>query len=205
MIRVFYGEDRARARKMAGQQLGKDFETIEGESLALNDLPSVFLGTSLFGDQRAILLKDLSLNKECWEALPRFASDCSHNVVILESKIDKRSVAYKALSKDKNVEFKEFAAAKDPDQFLAFDVITAALAGKGAEALRLCARLELESDAYMFMGLFLSQVLKKIPSTSARFARVMKILAQADMDMKTTGLEPWSIMKVAIIKIAKER
>ena len=189
MIRVFYGEDRARARKMAGQQLGKDFETSEGESLALNDLPSVFLGTSLFGDQRAILLKDLSLNKECWEALPRFASDCSH----------------KALSKDKNVEFKEFAAAKDPDQFLAFDVITATLAGKGAEALRLCTRLELESDAYMFMGLFLSQVLKKIPSTSARFARVMKVLAQADMDMKTTGLEPWSIMKVAIIKIAKER
>ena len=103
MIRIFYGEDRVMAQKMVKRQLGEEYEVIEAESLQASDMASVFLGTSLFGETRTILVKDLSSNKECWEILPKFVDDCSHNIVIWETKIDKRSATYKALSKNKTI------------------------------------------------------------------------------------------------------
>ena len=201
MIKVFYGEDRIKARKAIDRLFGTDYEVIEAENLTTNDMASVFLGTSLFGEKRTILVKDLSANKECWEMVPNFVDDCSHDIVLWEAKLDKRSAAYKTLSKNKNVEFKEFAAAEDPNNKLVFDILDAAMRGDNS-AVKMCEKIEQTNDPYMFMGLMVSQAIKKLQYNNAKAAKTLKILAEADVNMKSTGIEPWTLIKMALLKIA---
>ena len=201
MIRIFYGDDRVMAQKMIARQLGADYETIEGENLGCNDMASVFLGTTLFGDTRTILLKDLSENKDCWDMLPSFVDECSHNIVIWEKKIDKRSVCYKALCKNKAVEFKEFKLAEDPNKKLVFDIFDVAFSGDGKRAVKMCEQIEITNEPYMFMGLMTTQAIKKLQLNNPRATRTMKILAQADIDMKTSKIEAWEVIKIALLKI----
>jgi len=203
MIRVFYGDDRVTARKQIDRQLGDDYEIIEGESLTVGDMPSVLLGASLFAAERAILVKDLSENKECWGALPQYVAECPHNVVIWETRLDKRSAAYKELSKDKAVEFKEFKLAEDPDKKLVFDIFDMALRGDGKGAVKACEKIELTNDAFMFVGLMTTQAIKKLQYNNPKAVAAIKILAKADIDMKTSNLEPWEAVKIALLKIAK--
>ena len=201
MIRVSYGDDRVAAQKMVVRQLGEDYEAIEAENLTANDMPSLFLGVSLFAETRAILIKDLSNNKECWELLPKFVAECPHNVVIWETKLDKRSTTYKELSKDKNVEFKEFKLAEDPNSKVVFDIFDAAFRGDGAAAVKMCEKIETTNDPFMFMGLMTTQAIKKLQYNNSRAPRALKVLAAADLDMKSTSLEPWTIIKMALLKI----
>lgn len=201
MIKVFYGEDRIKARKAIDRLFGADYEVIEAENLTTSDMASVFLGTSLFGEKRTILVKDLSANKECWEMVPNFVDDCPHDIVLWETKFDKRSAAYKALSKNKNVEFKEFAAAEDPNNKLVFDILDAAMRGDNS-AVKMCEKIEQTNDPYMFMGLMVSQAIKKLQYNNAKAAKTLKILAEADVNMKSTGIEPWTLIKMALLKIA---
>ena len=202
MIKVFYGEDRIAARKAIDRLLGDKYEVIEAESLSASDMASLFLGTSLFGEKRTILVKDLSANKECWEIVPKFVDDCSHDIVLWESKLDKRSTTYKELSKNKKVEFKEFAAPEDPNKFIAFRIFDAAFAGDAAAALKMCGEIDSTDDAaYMIMGSFTSQAIKKLQAGSSKAPKVLKILAQADVDMKTASVKPWQIVKMALLKI----
>lgn len=203
MIRIFYGDDRILARKMIDKQLGADYEVMEAETLQASDVASVFLGTSLFGETRNILLKDLSANKECWAMLPKVADDCTHNIVLWESKLDKRSAAYKSLSKNKNIEFKEFKLAEDPNKKLVFDVFEAAFSGDSKKALMLCGKIESDNDPYMLLGLMVTQAVKKLQFNNSRAPKVLKILAQADIDMKSTGIESWKIIKMALLKIGE--
>ena len=100
MIKVFYGEDRIAARKTIDKLLGGDYEVIEAENLQPSDMASVFLGVSLFCEKRALLVKDLSANKDCWDLLPSFMDECPHDVILWETKLDKRSTTYKTLSKN---------------------------------------------------------------------------------------------------------
>lgn len=204
MIKVFYGEDRVRARRMIDKLLGDGMEVIDSENLSVGDMPSIFLGASLFGDKRSILIKDLSDNKECWDALPKFTADCTHDVIVWENKLDKRSVTYKALSKDKSIEFKEFALAEDPNKGLVFEIFDTAFSGNGAGAIKKCEAIELTNDPYMFMGLMVTQGIKKLQFNNAKAAKVLKILAQADIDMKSATLEPWTVIKMALLKISEK-
>ena len=201
MIKVFYGEDRIKARKAIDRLFGADYEVIEAENLTTSDMASVFLGTSLFGEKRTILVKDLSANKECWEMAPNFVDDCPHDIVLWEAKLDKRSAAYKTLSKNKNVEFKEFAAVEDPNNKLVFDILDAAMRGDNS-AVKMCEKIEQTNDPYMFMGLMVSQAIKKLQYNNAKAAKTLKILAEADVNMKSTGIEPWMLIKMALLKIA---
>lgn len=201
MIKVFYGEDRIKARKAIDRLFGTDYEVIEAENLTTSDMASVFLGTSLFGEKRTILVKDLSANKECWEMAPNFVDDCPHDIILWEAKLDKRSAAYKTLSKNKNVEFKEFAAAEDPNNKLVFDILDAAMRGDNS-AVKMCEKIEQTNDPYMFMGLMVSQAIKKLQYNNAKAANTLKILAEADVNMKSTGIEPWTLIKMALLKIA---
>ena len=201
MIRIFYGDDRVAAQKMVTRQLGEGYEAIEAENLTANDMPSLLLGVSLFAETRAILIKDLSSNKECWELLPKYVAECPHNVVIWESKLDKRSTTYKELSKDKNVEFKEFKIAEDPDKKVVFDIFDAAMRGDGKAAVKLCEKIETTNDPFMFLGLMVTQAVKKLQFNNPKAPRALKILARADMDMKSTAIESWTIIKMALLKI----
>ncbi len=201
MIRVFYGEDRVRARKMIDKQLGDGYEIFEAENLTTSDMASLFLGVSLFGEERRILVKNLSDNKECWAMLPDFVEDCTHDVIIWENKLDKRSAAYKVLSREKRIEFKEFALAEDANKKIVFDIFDIALRGDGMGAVKACEKIEATNEPYMFMGLMVTQAIKKLQYNNAKASKALKILAQADMDMKTTGIEPWKVIKMALLKM----
>ena len=70
MIKFFYGDDRVRAKQAIESFLGtKDYEVIEGADLTSSDLPSIFLGNSLFASTRAILIRDFATNKPAYEKL----------------------------------------------------------------------------------------------------------------------------------------
>ena len=164
-------------------------------------MDSVFLGTSLFGETRKILIKSLSENKDCWEVLPKYLAT-THDVVILENNVDKRSVTYKALAKEKSVEFKEFKLAEQIDKNLVFDVFEAAYKKNGKRAVELCEKIETTNEPYMFMGLMVSQAFKKLELRDRKAEKVIKILGDTDMKMKTTGVEPWALIKMSLLLIA---
>ena len=201
MIKIFYGNDRVKARAMIDRLLGKNYEVIEAENLTRGDMDSVFLGTSLFGETRNILLKSLSENKECWEVLPKYLKT-THNVIVWENTVDKRSVTYKALAGESDVEFKEFKQVEEIDPKLVFEIFDAAYGGNGKRALQLCDKMEATNDPFRLMGLMTTQAFKKLEMRQTKAPKVVKVLAETDMAMKSTAVEPWNLVKAALLRIA---
>ena len=62
-------------------------------------------------------------------------------------------------------------------------------------------KMELKEEPYMVIGAFASETYKTF-ATSRKAREAVRILAKADMDMKSAAVEPWSIAKIALVKIA---
>lgn len=94
-------------------------ETYDGIELGMNDLPNILMGATLFANERLVIIKNLSENKQIWEALtdwlPRLSDDV--HVVLVEPKPDKRTRAYKELVKVGSI--KEYKPWGDRDAVLA--------------------------------------------------------------------------------------
>lgn len=213
MVRVFVGDDRVRAAKAVESELGGNYEVFEGESLTLADLPSIFQGVSLFGgdsggfgDKRRILLKDLNENGAVWKKIVDYL-ETEHEVIIWETKIDKRSAGYKRL-KEMGVEIREFNLAQKPEMRQVFGIFDAALRGDGEAAVRMVEKIELEQDPYMFLGLMVTQALKKFEAKQgSKERRVVKMLGELDMRMKGEAnvyLEPWTLVKMFLLEVGKK-
>ena len=69
MIKVFYGDDRVKAKQEISKLLGNDYEVLDGPEINTNDLPSIFLGTTLFASKRSILIRDFTANKPAYDDL----------------------------------------------------------------------------------------------------------------------------------------
>lgn len=198
MIRIFTGEDRIKAKQEVAKILGDNYEVIEGADLAVGDLPSVFKGASLFVEQRNILIRDMAVNKEVFEKLPEYL-DTLHNVVVLELKLDKRSVVYKAV-KDK-VEIREFALPKDKSANMVFDVYRTAKKD-GRRAVKMLEEIRPTQDAMMFFGLMVSQALKDYKMRQGvKEKRALKELAKLDLDMKSSKVEPWLLVEGFLLRL----
>lgn len=207
-MKVIYGENRAAAEQEMRRILGSDYEVYEGENLNLTDLPSIFQGTTLFGalgggsgdEKRRILLKNLTERAEIWEKIGDYA-DSSHEVVIWEVKVDKRSVGYKRLV-EKGVEFKEFKNVAGADSRVAFGILDVALRD-GAKALKEVEKIETTQDPYMFFGLLVSQMVKKYEFSRGgrREREILKRMAEVDRQMKTTSIDPWTLVKGFLVQI----
>ena len=65
----------------------------------------------------------------------------------------------------------------------------------------MCEKIETTNDPFMFMGLMVTQAVKKLQYNNPRAALALKALSAADLDMKSTSLEPWTIIKMALLKI----
>ena len=204
MIKIFYGNDRQKAQLAVVKLLGEEYEVIEAENITRGDMDSIFRVISLFGETRKILLKSLNENKECWEMLPEYL-DTTHEMVIWLSALDKRSVVYKAIAKQKNVEIKEFAQDMKVERFFAFKIADEAFAGHGAKAVKMCEQIETTDDAYMTMGAIISQAAKRLETKNPKAVRAIKILAKADMDMKSASVDAWNIVKISLLKIGQLR
>ncbi len=201
MLKVFYGGDRLAARKAIDMLFWSDYEGVEAENLERVDMDTIFYGTSIFGDKRKILVKDLSENKSCWEAIPKYI-DTPHDVIIWNAVTDARTTTYKELKAAK-VEMRAFQIVENKEeQFIAFNAMADALRGDTKAALLKCEKMELKSEPYLVIGAFTSEACKHL-ATSRKAREAIKILAKADMDMKSTGLDGWNVVKSAVVKISK--
>ncbi|MBR2587295.1 hypothetical protein IKE71_02895 [Candidatus Saccharibacteria bacterium] len=205
-IRIFTGDDRVKTQAEILHALGEGYEVFEGENLLVTDLPSLFLGESLFSSGgRKILVKDLSENKEVFfdfaEKIEQYLKTDSE-IILWETKIDKRLSATKNLVKA-GVEIREFAAPVKIDTRAVFNIYDIALRD-GKRAVSELSKIEREQDPYMFFGLLVSQALKKLEwrPNGVREKKILKELSKVDMQMKSTGIEPWILIKSFLLKAA---
>lgn len=200
MIRIFYGDDRATVSAKIKRDFGDDYEVFDGENLKFEDLPSIFHGTSLFAEKREILIKDISGNHDAFEKLPDFL-DTTHDVIVWETKLDKRTSTFKELKKA-GVEIFEYKLLEPINKNVVFNVFDTALYD-GKKAVKMVEAIENEQDPYMFFGLLASQAIKKYEwKQGTKEKRVLKELSRLDMQMKSTAVQPWALIKAFLIRLS---
>ncbi len=192
MIKIFTGDDRVKAGTEIKRILGDGYEVIDCADLHKNDLPIIFKGTTIFSAKRRILLRDFTLNSEIYPELINFL-DTPHDVILLETKLDKRTATYKNI-KDK-VEIKEFALPPKTDFRLSFDIYGTAKRD-GKKAVEMLRKIESDEDPIRFTGLLVSQVLKEFKIRQGiREKQILKDLARLDLEMKSTKIDPWLLVE----------
>lgn len=199
MIRVFYGDDRVAAKKAIDEVLGSGYEVVEGAEIQSGDLPSIFWGGSLLAGKRAILIRDFAENKENFTKLAEYLAT-PHEVVIFETKIDKRATYYKEL-KDK-IEFREFKLPEQGDFRAVFDIYKIAKRD-GKKAVEALGKIKEEQEPYRFLGLLVSQAIKDFTlRQGGKEKRALTALSKLDMDMKSTGIEPWLLIESFLLRLS---
>ncbi len=200
MIKIFYGDDRVKIKNTIAAMFGNSYEVFEGTELQLSDLPSIFKGSSLFVDKRSIVIKDLGENKDAFEKLVDFL-DTPHDIILFESKLDKRTVTYKTL-KDK-VECTEFKAAAPINTGLVFEIFKTAKRD-GKKAVSMLEEIEDTQDPYMFFGLLVSQALKDFQyKQGTKEKRVLLELSKLDLQMKSeSSIQPFSLLKSFLLQVS---
>lgn len=122
MITLLVGANTYAAREFL-DELGEKYDQHalsrkDGNDLAVENLPELFQGASLFADERLVILKEVSSNKTVWAELFEWLDKIPEEVhlILVESSPDKRTKTYKALQKTAEVkelkELNEFEAAK---------------------------------------------------------------------------------------------
>lgn len=205
MIHLFYGEDRLTSEKMAKKILGENYENVDAENLEVTDLPTIFLGTSLFDSgSRKILIKGLAEKKELFEEVEKYL-ETPHEIVILENKINGNWTSLKNLKKSKKLDLVENKIPEDKEKRnLAFNVFDLAMRNpeKAVENLR---KSESEIDAYATLGAWGYKALENLKkNTSSRKNReIVKELAKIDVLLKTTKYseKPWPVLESFLLRL----
>lgn len=199
MIKIFTGADRVRATSEIEKLLGSDYEIIEGVDLEPTDLPNIFLGHSLLSENRKILIRDISENKLVFEKLPNYLNT-NHQIIIFETKLDKRSNTYKTL-KDK-VEIKEFTAKKDPNLNLVFSIYHTAKKD-GKKAVENLEKIKTTQEPMMFFGLLASSALKDFSEKQGtKEKKALKELSKLDLELKSSKLSSWSLIESFLLRLS---
>lgn len=208
MINVFYGSDRNKIDAEIKKILGENYEIFDGENLKVEDLINVFMGTSLFAEKRKILLKDLTPARgaggdetgvDYYAEIAKYA-DTPHTVVIWETNVSQKK-SFKDFVKLKGVTVKKIDSAPAVDMRKVFNIYDAALSD-GKRAVKILEEIEEQQDPYMFFGLLVSQAIKKYEwRQGSKEKRVLKELSKIDMQMKTTAVEPWLLIKSFLLRL----
>jgi DNA polymerase III delta subunit len=92
-------------------------EVINAEDLNISDLPNILMGVNLFAEKRLIIIRGLSGNKSIWPVFGDWLDKISDDIhlVLIESKLDKRTVTYKALKSSAVI--KDFPALTERDGY----------------------------------------------------------------------------------------
>ena len=198
MLKIFTGDDRVRALAEVTKELGQDYEVIDGAEIEVKDLPMIFMGMSLLSAERKLLIRDMGENKAAFSELTNYLTT-PHKVILFETKLDKRSVTYKNL-KDK-VEVREFKL-PEPNFGVVFEIYRTAKRD-GGRAVKMLEEIKLTEEPVKFTGLLVSQAMKDfVAHPGVREKRVLKELARVDVQMKTTGMEPWLIVEGFLARLA---
>lgn len=108
MIYLFHGDNEFEKRAALAALVG-DMEVVrrDGEELTTAEVCEVVMGQSLFAAERAVVITDASQNLALWRDLPELLSGAATTVVLLETKLDKRTKTYKWLQN--HAEVREYA------------------------------------------------------------------------------------------------
>ncbi len=106
-ITILYGDNsyerttQLAKMKIDAEKSGFEIQKSNSDELSKSDFVSLICGISLLSEKRFVYIRNLSENSEIWqnlaEILPRISTDV--HLCLVEDKIDKRSVIYKAISK----------------------------------------------------------------------------------------------------------
>lgn len=111
MITLLLGENSFEADR-ALREITNSFkgavERIDGSQVRTEQLADMLMGVSLLAESRLLVIRGLSENKAIWEKFEAWIPRLSPHIhlVLIESRLDKRTVTYKALKETANV--KEF-------------------------------------------------------------------------------------------------
>ena len=84
-----------------------------------------------------------------------------------------------------------------------FEIFDTALSD-GPRAVKMLEKVQGDEDPYMFFGLLASQAIKKFEwRQGAKEKRVLKMLSELDMEMKSSTVEPWVLIKATLLRLAK--
>ncbi len=102
MIILIEGEnsfERSQELERISSRALSPIERFEGSELELRQLPDLLMATTLFQDERTIIIDMLSANKALWDALPEWLDRLADatTLILLEPKPDKRTKTYKQL------------------------------------------------------------------------------------------------------------
>ena len=300
MIYVFFGENEFLKRQKVDEVLGDRIaRRRDGEELTIGDLRELLTGKTLFGGEEPIIITDLSQNSDVWAVFPEIAGLADETVILLETKLDKRTKTYKNLAKNATVQecaslgerqrpelvkwaidrtkergtkltkkqietlvdrlgydqlrldnlFAQLSLLDEVtddliDQLVplaksesVFELLDATIRSDVSSIHRIISYLEMTSGddgAYQTIGLLASQAMNLLALVLSNIdaqkvaqdfgvhpyalrqlsplarqldkiaaLRICRILLQADMQMKTTGVEPWLLVETALMKIAK--
>lgn len=199
MIKIFTGNDRVRALKAIAQFLGEDYEVFDGANLEPHDLPNIFWGTSLFGEKRKILLRDVGENKVVYEKIIDYL-ETPHEIAMLESKIDKRSSAYKKLKSE--VEILEYNLSVNEDFRLVFDIYKTAKRD-GKRAVSMLEKIKLNEEPISFVGLLNSQAIRDYAARPGlKEKKALQELSRLDLNLKNSKLDPWLLIESFLLQLS---
>lgn len=226
MIYLFTGDDRVKIQSEIKKILGEKYEVFDGENLKVSDIYNICQGNTLFDTERKILIKDLTPAKSTagedgggkssndsdkdsadpYEVLLEFLGT-KHTIVIWESTVPNRKAYKDFIKKVKPQKFSK----EEVDKWASFRIFDLAYVdGKKAvnELDKLIKKTEIGEevkmlDPYLMVGAFSSSALKKFEqSPTPRNKKVLKQLSKLDMQMKTSALDPWTLVKKFLIEIA---
>lgn len=196
MIRIFTGDDRVRAGNEIKRILGDNYEVIDCTELAKNDLPQIFKGATLFATHRKILLRDFTMNSEIYPEILNFL-DTPHDIILLETKLDKRTSTYKEL-KDK-IEIREFKLPPKTDFNTIYNIYNLAKRD-GKRAVDELRKIENDEDPIRFTGLLVSQAIKDFEKNPQN-PQILKELSKLDLNLKSSKIDPWLLVESFLLKI----
>ena len=226
MIYLFSGDERVKIQNEIKKILGENYEVFDGENLTVSDIYNICQGNTLFDAERKILIKDLTpaksavaegstskssdtSNKDSADPYEIFSEflNTKHTIVIWESTVPNRKAYKDFIKKVKPQKFLK----EEIDKWASFRIFDLAYVdGKKAvnELDKLIKKTETGEevkmlDPYLMVGAFSSSALKKFEqSPTTRNKKVLKQLSKLDMQMKTSALDPWTLVKKFLIEIA---
>ena len=100
MIHLLYGDNEFEKQAALVAMVGDaDVVRYDGEELTLADMQEIMIGQTLFTQSSVYVISKLSENSDIWSRLSELPFDDDKTVILLESKLDKRTKTYKWLQK----------------------------------------------------------------------------------------------------------
>ena len=118
MIHLLYGDNEFEKQVALVSLVGDaDVVRYDGEELTLADMQEITIGQTLFTQSSVYVISKLSENSDIWSRLSELPFDDDKTIILVESKLDKRTKTYKWLQKTaKTQEFMPLSDRQKPQR-----------------------------------------------------------------------------------------